>query len=44
MWARANGCEWDAQTCAEAAGGGYLEVTFPPLFPFYDFEHAQYET
>ena len=26
QWARANGCEWDADTCSEAAGGGHLEV------------------
>ena len=26
QWARANGCEWDAETCANAAGGGHLKV------------------
>ena len=25
-WARANGCPWDADTCANAAEGGHLEV------------------
>jgi hypothetical protein len=25
-WARENGCEWDARTCAWAAGGGHLDV------------------
>ena len=26
MWARANGCEWDEETCYYAAEGGHLEV------------------
>ena len=26
QWARANGCEWDADTCTMAAAGGHLEV------------------
>ena len=26
QWARANGCEWDANVCAQAAEGGHLEV------------------
>jgi hypothetical protein len=26
QWARANGCPWDAATCAWAAEGGHLEV------------------
>ena len=26
QWARANGCEWDSQTCEKAAGGGHLGV------------------
>eukprot|EP01044_Picomonas_judraskeda_P001463 COSAG03_NODE_88_length_13468_cov_4.757798_10_plen_40_part_00 len=26
QWARANGCEWDAETCSEEAFGGHLEV------------------
>ncbi len=25
-WARANGCDWDARTCAYAAAGGHLDV------------------
>ena len=25
-WARANGCPWDANTCAYAAKGGHLEM------------------
>ncbi len=25
-WARKNDCEWDWKTCANAAGGGYLNV------------------
>ena len=25
-WARANGCEWDATTCAKAAEGGHFDV------------------
>ena len=25
-WARANGCEWNSETCEAAAVGGYLEV------------------
>jgi hypothetical protein len=26
QWARANGCEWDTNTCREAAYSGHLEV------------------
>ncbi len=26
QWARANGCEWDEETCCRAALGGHLEV------------------
>jgi hypothetical protein len=26
QWARANGCRWDAQACADAAWGGHLAV------------------
>ena len=26
QWARANGCDWSADTCSRAAGGGHLEV------------------
>ena len=26
QWARANGCDWDSDTCAFAAWGGHLEV------------------
>jgi hypothetical protein len=26
QWARANGCPWEAATCAHAAEGGHLEV------------------
>eukprot|EP01051_Picozoa_sp_SAG22_P011614 SAG22_NODE_1135_length_5398_cov_3.581808_2_plen_313_part_00 len=26
QWARANGCDWDDDTCRFAAGGGHLEV------------------
>ena len=26
QWARANGCRWDGDTCAGAAGEGHLEV------------------
>jgi hypothetical protein len=26
QWARANGCPWDAKTCAETAFGGHLEL------------------
>jgi hypothetical protein len=26
QWARANGCDWNAATCSEAAEGGHLEV------------------
>ena len=26
QWARANGCEWDAETCTKAAAEGHLEV------------------
>jgi hypothetical protein len=26
QWARANGCDWDSNTCMEAAGGGHLAV------------------
>ena len=26
QWARANGCEWDADTCMFAASGGHLGV------------------
>ena len=26
QWARENGCPWDVDTCAFAAGGGHLEV------------------
>jgi hypothetical protein len=26
QWARANGCDWDARTCSEAARLGHLAV------------------
>jgi hypothetical protein len=26
QWARANGCDWDGDTCSAAAAGGHLEV------------------
>ena len=26
QWARANGCPWDEETCANAAEGGHLET------------------
>ena len=26
QWLRANGCDWDVDTCTEAAGDGHLEV------------------
>eukprot|EP01052_Picozoa_sp_SAG31_P078817 SAG31_NODE_38367_length_296_cov_1.868020_1_plen_53_part_01 len=26
QWARATGCEWDWETCRDAAAGGHLEV------------------
>ena len=26
QWARANGCDWDADTCQAAAAGGHLAV------------------
>jgi hypothetical protein len=26
QWARANGCDWNEDTCRQAARGGHLEV------------------
>jgi hypothetical protein len=26
QWLRANGCEWDGETCENAKKGGHLEV------------------
>jgi hypothetical protein len=26
QWLRANGCDWNTETCSAAAGGGHLEV------------------